>query len=118
MGRALQGFPTVPSHAQTVVLVLDQFTVSFTYRARTSSWYMDLRTVAGVDLVLGVRLSVDWSPTLGLNIVGLPAGAFFTRGPDDYVRGDLGDQLRLMFYTIAELTAPAADPQPTVVISP
>lgn len=118
MGRAIQGFPLLPSHDQTVVLVSDQFTLTFTFRERTNSWYLDLRTVAGVDLVLGVRLSVKWSPTLGLAIEGLPAGALYTRGPDGYVRGDLGDQLRLMFYELSEIPIPDQPDQPTVVIAP
>jgi hypothetical protein len=118
MGRVINGFPELPSHTQTVVLGLSQFVVRFTFRERTGAWYLDLRTVDGQAIILGRRLSVDWLPLFGLSSDLAPDGVLFVRGPDGYVREDLGEDLLLIFYPLSELPAAAAEEQPTVVIAP
>lgn len=118
MGQILQSFPQLPAHTQTVVIQDAQYIVRLVYRSRTAAWYFDLRTVDGDDLALGRRLSEDWSPLLGLLIDNAPDGLWFVRGPDAYDRDDLGSNLLLMFYELADLPAAtvAAD-VPTVVLS-
>ena len=43
MSEQLAAFPESPQHTQTVSLGGVQFRVTFTFRDRTSRWYMDLR---------------------------------------------------------------------------
>lgn len=117
MGQILHSFQQLPAHTQTVVLLPEQFVVRLVFRQRTGAWYMDLSTVDGVPLVLGRRLSVDWSPLLGLVIEDAPVGLWFVRGPDRYVREDLGTDLLLIFYLLSDLPAAVVDPDaPRVVL--
>lgn len=118
MGREIHGFPELPSHTQTVVLGASQFTIRFTFRDRTGAWYLDLWTVDGDPVILGRRLSVDWSPLLGLALDNAPEGVLFVRGPDGYVREELGDDLLLIFYPLSELPPEVVTAQPVVVIAP
>ena len=107
MGVLLTTFPSLPASTQTVTLDAEQYRVRLTWRHRCQGWYLDLYTLAGVALLLGRRLSAQWSPNMGLVIEAGPDGYLFVRGTDEYVREDLGENLLLLYYTAAEVAAVA-----------
>jgi hypothetical protein len=105
MPKRIQGFPQVSSHIQTVVLGGTKYRVRFTYRDRTASWYMDLRTVDEEPIALGRRLSPGWGPTAGFEITDQPEGILLTQGADGYEKADLGDSLNVVFIPDDEIPA-------------
>ena len=107
MARQLQVFPSQPASIQTVTIGEVQYRARFTWRTRTSSWYLDLYKQDGTALALGRRVSPGWGPLLGLSIEGAPDGYLYASGPDEYRRDFLGDSLQVRFYTQAEVDAAA-----------
>lgn len=114
--KRIQGFPEISSHIQTVVLSTRKFRIRFTYRDRTLSWYMDLRTVDGVAIALGRRLSPFWGPILQHTIENEPDGILLVQGTDGYAKADLGDTLNLIFIPDAEVPAATSTDLPLVVV--
>lgn len=110
MPERMPFFHDVPSHRYTVALDGVQYEVRLVYRARTASWYLDLRDEQGADLVLGRRLSPGASPVSGL-ITNGPPGALVAFGADPYAR----NELELWYFTEAEL---AAEPDAEVELLP
>jgi hypothetical protein len=80
------------------------YVVTFTWRVRTASWYLDLALQDGTQLASGRRLTPSWGPLIGLLIEGAPDGMLITSGPEEFDQADLGDKLRLMFFPTDELT--------------
>ena len=112
MAVLLPTFPTVPSVIYTVTLGEARFRVRLTWRDRPNGggWYLDLWTAAGTAIALGRRLSPETSP-LPLNChAEAPAGHLLVKGPDPYVRTDLGRDLLLVFVPDDEVPdAPAGE---------
>ncbi|MFA9271618.1 MAG: hypothetical protein ACEQSX_12835 [Baekduiaceae bacterium] len=119
MGLDLSTHAGLPQHTQTVTLDGTQFRMRLTWRHRLQGWYLDLYTLDETPLLLARRLSPGWSPNLGLAIEGGPDGVLLVTGFDGYVREDLGESLRLRYYTRAELAAaaPEVEVPSTVTIS-
>ena len=113
--KRIQGFPEVSSHIQTVVLAIRKYRIRFTYRDRTRSWYMDLRTIDDVALALGRRLSPFWGPILEHTIANEPEGLLIVQGTDGFAKADLGDTLNLIFIPDAEIPA-ATTTEPALVV--
>lgn len=105
----LPGYPTYPRHSFVATLGEARYRFTLTWRERPASWYMDLHTQDGTELVLGKRLAPGWSPLAGadLGAHALP-GLLYCRGPDNYERLDLGDALVLVFVPQADIDAAAA----------
>lgn len=112
----IAGFPTYPRHSQTVTLGGKVLRLTFTWRARTASWYVDFRQADGTAIALGRRLSPGWSPVAGLRSDALPDGVFLVFGPDDYERNDLGTALRLVYLPTEDLPEQEADPDARTVV--
>jgi hypothetical protein len=100
MPQRMPFFHDVPAHRYTVTLDGVQYEVRLVYRARTASWYLDLRDEQGVELVLGRRLSPGSSPVGGV-ITNGPPGKLVAFGADPYDR----DEVELWYFTEAELAA-------------
>lgn len=88
MAVKLPFFHDLPAHSYTVPLSGVQYEIRLVYRARTASWYLDLRNEEGVPLVLGRRLSPPWSPVTGVITDG-PPGVILALGADPYDRFEL-----------------------------
>ena len=116
MGRILSTTPSAPCAMQTVTLGATQFRVRFTWRERTASWYLDLYDAAEEPLALGRRLSPGWGPLIGLSVPDGPAGFLFVRGPEPYVREQLGGAVRVIFYTAAALPAVVEDEDAVTIV--
>lgn len=90
----------IPCHRYTVPLDGALYEVRLTYRERTGSWYLDLWDPLGAPLLLGRRLSPNWSPQGGVITDG-PPGLLAVFGRDPYER----DEIELWYFTEAELAA-------------
>lgn len=116
MGALLPTFPAVPQVEYTVTLEGRQFRLEFTWRRRLQAWYVSLYALDGTPLALGRRLSAGWDPFFGFVIEDGPDGIFLTRGTDGYAREDLGVNLRLLYFTRAELAAAQVAPSADAVV--
>ncbi len=105
-----------PQGSRVVVLDGAQFRIDLTWRERVSGWYLDLYAADDTPLALGRRLSSRWWPLAGLSVVGAPTGQIIVRGPDPYVRADLGAALRLVYRPLSTFPAAAADPDAPVIV--
>ena len=74
------------------------------WNARMRSWYADLQSATGAQLAAGRRLSPKWSLFAGLHIADRPPGHLFIRGPSEYLREMLGEEVEIVFYATSELT--------------
>ena len=105
---------------QRVELDGTEYRITLTWRQRTRGWYMDLYDREGDPIAVGRRLVPGWSPTSGFVDDRLPPGAFVVAGPGEYQRDDLGERLRLLYYTASEL-APLVEiedtDQPSVAVA-
>jgi len=102
MAQLIQGFPEIFDHEQTATLSSVRYRLEFIWRDRTASWYFNLRTVDGVDLVLGRRVSPQWISTG--NLLNVPL--IGTSGLDAFERLDLGTEvLQVLHITQADLDA-------------
>jgi len=104
-----------PADLKVVQLGTTRYGVRLTWRERPASWYLDLQTAEGAPIVSGLRLVPGASPALRLGPWRAqgPGGAFYVRGPAQYVREDLGGALRLVWYAADEL--PEATPTALIV---
>lgn len=102
----IPAFPEIPAHTIQVSLEGSDYVISYTYRERGSNWYMGLFTVQGEPLYRGRRLSPDSSPHFNIDVPGAPPGQFIVRGPADYSRFDLGNELKLVYVPISEILEP------------
>lgn len=118
MGRILTTPARVSSSIQTVTLGGVDFRVGLTWRERTGSWYLDLYDAEENPLALGRRLSPGWSPLQGLSVEDGPDGMFMVRGPEPYLREDLGVSLLVVFYPTSELPVEEAADDGLVVEVP
>lgn len=109
-------FPDLPQHTMTVPIGGVLYVATFTWRERLGSWYLDLRSQDGTDLVRGRRLTPGWGPLLGLLIPGAPEGLLWVRGPDAFAQADLGGELLLLHYAADELPQAASDPEAPLVV--
>ncbi len=118
MGVAIPVFADLPQHTETVIFGEGQpdaveVRITLTFRTRTNSWYIDLRTTDGVDIVLGRRVTPQWLPLAGLALEGLPRDLqMIVSGPDDAARADLGvpsdDSKRLFILLVPRSELPPA----------
>jgi hypothetical protein len=84
---------------------LDGVTVSiaFEWRQRTGSWYASLYDADGAPIVLSQRVSPSAPLVPDQSAPGLPPGFIAVLGPDAYLRGQLGTDVRLVYLTPAEV---------------
>lgn len=116
MGSRLAAFPDFPKHTQQVTLDGVAYLVTFTWRDRTASWYLDFALLDGTVLIAGMRVSPSWPLNLAC-LDGGPPGLLYCRGVDAYVRSSLGtDDLAVIYYTVADIeSAAVAADGPTFV---
>ena len=114
--QRLRAFPDRPSHVQTVTLAGARYIYRRTYRSRLRGWYVDIYTADGTPVILGRRMVGEWPLFGGLPVEEL-AGILLVRGPDEYRREDLGDELREVFATFDELGDVGADEDDGFIVS-
>lgn len=90
---------------QRVELDGTEYQIVLTWRQRPRSWYMDLYDVDGSSIALGRRLDPGWALLRGVQHDQKPPGSFVVLGSTPYRRTDLGDGLRLVYYTQEELSS-------------
>lgn len=104
----LPGYPDQPVHSYIVTLGTTRYRLTYTWRERSASWYVDFALPDGTALVVGRRLVPGWSPLGAVDLgVNHPDGLLLCRGPEDYERWDLGADLVLVFVPSADLTTTA-----------
>lgn len=91
------------------------YTLEFRWNTRERDWYMNLLTEEGDDIILGIKVVVDFPLGRRSRHPLRPPGAFIavdTTGQKldpqfDELRqvGDLGDRVSLLYFTGAELAA-------------
>ena len=79
------------------------FTLAFAWRQRTASWYVDVLAADGSPILQGQRVSASSPLWPDPSAPGLPPGVVVVVGPDTYLRGQLGTDLRLVYLTAAEV---------------
>ena len=109
-------FQTQPQHVQTVELGGVRLRLRLTFLERPRAWYLDILREDGTAIATGRRLSPAWGPLFGIPVDDGPAGSLYVRGPDPYVREDLGTLLLLVFSPTADLPAPTPAPDAPVVV--
>lgn len=84
---------------------LDGVTVSIAlaWRQRTGSWYMDMTASDGTPILTGQRVSPGVPVLPDPTVPGAPPGALVMLGPDPYLRGQIGSDVRLVYLTAAEI---------------
>jgi hypothetical protein len=84
---------------------LDGVTVSIAYewRSRTGSWYASIYDASGAPIALSQRVSPSAPLVPDQSAPGLPPGFIAVLGPDLYLRGQLGTDVRLVYLTPAEV---------------
>ena len=101
-----------------IALDNEEFVLTFTFRARTSSWYIDVAASDGAPLAVGRRMSPGWGPLLGLNLPGSPKGELWVEADrDPYEREDLGTRLKLFYIPEAEADATVVPADPNLSIT-
>lgn len=96
-------FSELPAFEQVVELDGQEYRLRLEYKSRTGSWYLDLRDTTGREIVVGRRLSPEFSPTFNLFLENGPPGVLLARGPDNYDRHDLGEDLVVVYVPEGEL---------------
>lgn len=91
--------------SQRVELDGTAYRIDLTWRQRAGAWYLDLYTRGGSPIALGRRLDAGWAPLAGVTDERLPPGGLIAIGPSDYRRDDLGDRLRLIYFSEDEAGA-------------
>lgn len=92
-----------------IALEAVNYTLLFRWNLRESSWYMDIYDEQGVTLIVaGLKLVAD--SLLGIVRTGRkPPGAFIALDTSglgvDPGLNDLGVRVKLLYYTLAELSA-------------
>jgi hypothetical protein len=85
------------------------YTLQFRWNERAQGWYMDILDEAGITMyVAGTRIVVDYY-MLAFVTGRQPGGVFVavdtSGGGVDPGLTDLGDRVKLLYYTLAELQA-------------
>ena len=110
-------FVELPQNVQTVELGGVRLRLTMTFRSRLRAWYVDVEREDGTVIAFGRRLSPAWGPLFGVPLDDAPDGKLYVRGPDPYVRDDLGVSLLLVFSPTADFPDPTPSPDdPTVAI--
>lgn len=83
------------------------FLFEFRWNEREQRWYMDVRSVDGESVFMGVKIVADWSLLrLLVRDDDRPAGEIYahdTTGAGDPRLGELGTRVRLIYIPEAEL---------------
>ena len=109
MPRRITTRSDLRKHSQKLELDNTEYRMVLTWRQRPRGWYMDLYTGGGDPIALGRRLNPGWSPVRTPQSEKLPPGGLIVVGPAQYERTDLGDSLRLLYYTAEELSMLTTD---------
>lgn len=84
-----------------------KFQLSFEWNDRDSGWYMSIASVDGVPLLSGRRVVIGYPLISIYRTNGLPAGTFVaidtSSKNEEPGFGDLGERVKLLYITRAEL---------------
>lgn len=122
----IAAFPDEPQHFMTIAWGDRQVRLSFTWRNRTGSWYLDVfeldDTEVGAAIVRGRRVSPRWAPLAGLRSVGLPQSPVLVIdggvGSDPFPRSELGLSVRALLVDVADFPSPPDPLDLTVTVAP
>ncbi len=67
----------LPSYEMQIELEGKTYTLRFTYNARISRWFMDIKDASGVDVRVGIKVLAGWRLTKQYVADALPPGDFF-----------------------------------------
>lgn len=100
----------VPGFEYEVELEGVAWRLEYTWNPREGLWHLDLRTAAGVDVLLGLPLVVDYPLLLTYrSLLTLPPGEFFMVDleglGEEAGRDTLGTRFQLLYYDAAEVAA-------------
>jgi uncharacterized protein YigE (DUF2233 family) len=104
VGQVIATFPGQADTVQAVTLDGTQFLLRLYWRDRLAAWYLDLSELDETPVLLGRRLSTGWAPLAGVKVENRPDGYLFVRGPAEYVRGQLGVDVHLSYYSRDEVS--------------
>lgn len=99
--QELPAFPNIPQHVMTLTLGGRTYRYRRTYRPRMRAWYIDIEDQNGELIVGGRRLNGEWLPLESIAVDF--DGTLYVRGPDVYLREDLGGDLREIYIAPGEL---------------
>jgi hypothetical protein len=92
-------------------VVLDDvtYTLEFRWNTRDGAWFFDLLTEDDEPLLLSVKVVVNFPLCARLNDARRPSGYFIANDTmnlnHDPGEADLGDRVRLLYFTSAEIAA-------------
>lgn len=102
MAKVLTAFSQYYQHPTIVALGGVEYTVRYTWRDRSNSWYVDFLTVDGEQILMGRRMQPGIGPNLRQTLETMP-GSFMVLGADCYTIDDLGKSLLPMWFAPGEL---------------
>jgi hypothetical protein len=118
MSTLIPAFVEYPQHWMTVAWGDRQLRIRQTWRQRNNAWFLDIfdlgdstgdPNATGSPIVLGRRISPRFAPLLGIVPEGLPLDPIPVVdggiGSDPYARSDLGETIRLLLISRAEVAA-------------
>jgi hypothetical protein len=101
--------PDLTWYDMQVVLENVTYTLEFRWNTRESAWYMDLKAEDDDPIVTSVKIVVDFPLCARLNDPRRPSGYFLandtTNLSQDPGIADLGDRVRLLYFTADEIAA-------------
>lgn len=100
MAVELPMFPEEEVFTYEIDLDTETFTFRFEYKERLRSWYLTYFDADGVCIEAGRRVTPRASPQLRFDTI---PGFLYVVGPDPYAKEDLGEAVRVFYYTRAEV---------------
>lgn len=113
MAVSLNTTPSRVATEQRVVLEGVGYRIRLQWNARAATWMLDLSSETGEALATGVALRAGVPLTLHLrHRIGMPPGSLILVDTSDALGDptfdDLGDRVRLLYYTAAEVDGVSA----------
>lgn len=101
MPTLLPADPSKPRHTVEVELDGEVYLIRYEWRQSQVAWYISLYNTDGQALILSKRLTpgqMPWS-----HLVEGPPGEILVRGPANYDRKTLGEELQVKYYSESEV---------------
>lgn len=100
---------TYPDRQQETQLEGRRYVLRMRWNERAGAWFLDMHTVAGSPIVLGVRLSLSTQPLAGVLHPDRPPGELVvvdrTDSGVEAAQADLGTRVQLFYVEASSLVA-------------